>query len=75
MISGRWQRICSELGALGLASLGLMAGAALFLVLALKPLEARNELLQQRIADSTRTNAAPGARPAPAAQTAAKDLD
>ncbi len=72
MIHGGWQRFCSELGALGLASLGLLAGATLFFFLALKPLEARNELLQQRLADSTRTNAVSGARPAPASQTAAK---
>jgi Tfp pilus assembly protein PilO len=72
MIHGGLQRIRRELGGVGLASLGLLAGAALFFFLALKPLEARNERLQQRLGESTRMNAAPGAGPASASQTAAK---
>lgn len=72
MIHGGLQRIRRELGGIGLASIGLLAGAALFFVFALKPLEARNELLQQRIVESTRMNAAAGARPASASQTAEK---
>lgn len=72
MISGGLLSMLRGLGGVGLASLGLIAGAALFFFFGLKPLEARNELLQQRLAESTRINASAGARPASASQTAEK---
>jgi hypothetical protein len=45
----RLQRLRDELGPMGLASIGLMAAAALFLVLVLKPLQARTDVLQLQL--------------------------
>jgi len=49
-----------ELGGVGLTALGLLAGATLFFFFALKPLEARNELLQQRLGSGAHGGAASG---------------
>jgi Tfp pilus assembly protein PilO len=61
----------SQLGGIGLLALGLFAAAALFLQVGLKPLEARNDLLQQRLAGSTRQKSLTDAPGSPS-QTAAK---
>src|SRR6185295_16455751 len=66
-----FQRMRSELGGIGLLALGFFAAAALFLQFALKPLEARNDLLQQRLAGSTRQKSQSDG-PGSSSQTAAK---
>jgi hypothetical protein len=56
-------RIRAELGATGLAAAALFAAAVLFLVLVVKPLEARNELVDGELARSERQSQ-PGRTPA-----------
>lgn len=61
MTAPRWQRwIHDQLGAPGLAALALLAGAVLFLVIAVKPLEARNEQLEKQLARTLRQDPASG---------------
>jgi len=58
--SGRLRQLREELGAVGLAALGLLAGAIAFLLLVLQPLEARNERLEQQLARSLQKGPSPG---------------
>jgi len=61
MTASGWQRwIRDQLGAGGLAALALMAGAVLFLLIVVKPLEARNEQLEKRLARSLRQDSSSG---------------
>lgn len=57
-LPGGLRRMSDELGIAGLAAFGLLAGGALFLFLALKPLEARNEQLDRQLARSVPQDAA-----------------
>ncbi|HJQ62865.1 MAG TPA: GspMb/PilO family protein [Burkholderiales bacterium] len=50
-------RLHHELGVVGLASIAVLASAVLFLVVMLKPLEARNADLERQLALNTRENA------------------
>lgn len=56
IISSTLRRIRYELGAIGLASIALLAGAAFFLFFTLKPLEARNGELERQLAVNSRQN-------------------
>ncbi|MBI4205211.1 MAG: hypothetical protein HY527_09310 [Betaproteobacteria bacterium] len=56
IISSTLRRIRDELGVIGLASIGLLAGAAFFLFFALRPLEARNGDLERQLAVNSRQN-------------------
>lgn len=58
-MSAKLQKLRGMLGVTGLAAVALFAGAALFLVLVLRPLEVRNDLLQDELARSER-QAQPG---------------
>ena len=49
-LSGRLWQVRNELGYTGVAAFALLAAAALFFVLVLKPLETRNEQLERQIA-------------------------
>ena len=60
-LSGRLWRIRNELGWAGLAAFVLLAAAAVFLVIVLKPLEARHEQLERQLARAARQAAPPGA--------------
>lgn len=53
-LSTRLRRIRDELGVVGLAALGLLGGAALFLFIVLKPLEARNQQLERQLSARVR---------------------
>jgi hypothetical protein len=57
------KRLRGELGATGLAALALFLAGALFLATVVRPLDARNELLQDELARSDR-QAQPGRAPA-----------
>lgn len=56
IISSTLRRIRDELGVIGLASIGLLAGAAFFMFFAPKPLEARNGELERQLAVNPRQN-------------------
>jgi len=75
ILSGSTRRIREELGAVGMLALGLLAGAAMFLVVVVKPLEARNGQLELRLARSSQQYLSPGSAgmraPVPAAKIAA----
>lgn len=71
-LPGRLRRLRDELGATGLVALGLLAGAVLFLLFVLKPLEARNELLARQLARSVPQGSAADARLVRASAPAAK---
>ena len=58
-VTGLVRRIRSELGAIGLASIAVLAGAALFFFFALRPLEVRNAQLEHQLAVSMRQNPSP----------------
>lgn len=51
---GRLQRVYDVLGPVGSMACVLLASAVIFLVLVVKPLEARNEQLEQRLTGSVR---------------------
>ena len=53
-LSGRLWQIRNELEWTGLAALALLAAAAFFLIIVLKPLEARQEQLEQQLARAAR---------------------
>jgi hypothetical protein len=55
-VSTLLRRAHDELGAIGLASIALLAAAALFFLFVLKPLEARNQQLEQKLALTVRQN-------------------
>ncbi len=57
---GRLRELRGKLGNAGVASLALLGGAALFVFLALKPLEARHSQLEQQLARSERQQSASG---------------
>lgn len=63
------QRMRNELGVAGLAALGLLGGAALFLFIVLQPLEARNQALERQFSarvrlDSSASNLVRASAPA-----------
>jgi hypothetical protein len=64
MIAATLQRAREELGMTGLAAAVVFAGAALFLFLVLKPLEARKEALEAQLAraPASQGRTSPGAR-------------
>ena len=51
---GRLQRMYDVMGPVGTVAFALLASAAIFLFLVVKPLEARDEQLEKRMASSTR---------------------
>ncbi len=72
MLSGRLRRLRDELGVAGLVALGLLAGAVLFLLFVLRPLEARNELLARQLAGVVSPGSATDERLVRAAAPAAR---
>lgn len=58
-VSTLLRRAHNELGVIGLASIAILAGAALFFFLVLKPLEARNERLERQLALTQRNPSDP----------------
>lgn len=61
MTAAAWRRwFFDQLGAAGMAALGLLAAAVIFLLVAVQPLEARNEQLEFRLARSARQDSPPG---------------
>ena len=71
-LPGRLWRICNELEWTGLAAFALLAAAALFLIIVLKPLEARHEQLEQQLARAARQAAPRDAGVIPASTPAAR---
>jgi Tfp pilus assembly protein PilO len=74
-VLGRLWQIRNELGWAGLAAFALLGVATLFLVMVLKPLETRNEQLEQQLARAARQatprDGAPVQATSPAARLAA----
>jgi len=70
-LPGRLWQIRNELEWTGLAAFALLAAAALFLVIVVKPLEARHEQLEQQLARAAR-QAAPRDAGVPASTPAAR---
>ena len=72
MIAKRIKGISAALGTVGAMAVALLCGAVIFLLAVLKPLEARNDQLEKRLAQSLRQNSSSASTPRRAAGPAAK---